>query len=138
MVRQRVSHASRICSPEDAALALLAIGLVPAESRRSDATEAEIVDGIALLLAPEGTPVTWELNTAHGHAEGWETIAPVAQLAAVVRAALGRPRAVLIKCGDQLDPEDVLDFFEREGESAVLRTSGWTFANVCDVSATPE
>jgi hypothetical protein len=138
MVRQRVSHASRICSPEDAALALLAIGLVPEDLRRSEATEDDIVAGIGKLLAPEGTAVTWELNTAHGHAEGWETVASVAALAGVVRAALGRPRVVFIKCGDQLDPEDVLDFFEREGESAVLRTSGWTFANVCDAPTKPQ
>jgi len=128
MVRQRVSHWSRDRSPQDAAYALLGLGLVPLPLRRSDANPVDIVAGVRDALADDSKAVHWVLNTAHGNSEGWETLTAIEDLATVVREALPHGRHVLIECGDALDPEDVLDFFEKEPESAELRSNGWTFA----------
>jgi hypothetical protein len=132
MVRERVSHWSRDRSPEDAALALLAIGLVPETLRSSESTEAQVLSAVREVLAVDGQPAHWRLNAAHGHAEGWESVVAVEDLAKLVREALPHARAVHIECGDALDPEDVLDFFDKEPESAALRSNGWTFTMICD------
>ena len=128
MVRQRVSNWSRERSPQDAAYALLALGIVPLPLRRGEADPVEIVAAVRDRLADDTEPVCWVLNAARGNSEGWETLTAIEDLAAVIRNALPHGRHVFLECGDALDPEDVLDFFEREPESAELRSNGWTFA----------
>jgi len=53
-------------------------------------------------------------------------------LAAVVREALPRAKEVGIECGDALDPDDVLYFFQREPDTLSLRASGWTFMSAAE------
>jgi hypothetical protein len=132
MVRTRLNSWSGDRHPEDNAFALLALGLVPARLRNPQATAPEILSALRECLAEEGQPARWLLNAAHGKVEGWETIVPIEDLAAVVREALPNARNVHIECGDALDPEDVLDFFAREFDCSVLRANGWTFTAMCD------
>jgi len=128
MVRQRFSHWSSNRSPEEAAFALLAIGLVPQALRTSSASAQEVLAALREVLCTQGRPVRWSLNVGHGHSEGWESVVAVEDLAAAVREALPCAEAVEIECGDALDPEDVLEFFTSEPESASLRAAGWKFA----------
>ena len=131
MVRQRLIDWSGDRDPEDNAFALLALGLVPDRLRTAEAGAPEILAALREILAEEGRPVRWTLNAAHGKAEGWEALVAVEDLAAVVREALPRGRVVQVECGDALDPEDVLDFFERETDCSLLRSNGWTFTRTC-------
>jgi hypothetical protein len=128
MVRQRFSHWSSNRGPEDAAFALLAIGLVPETLRTASASQQDVLAALREVLCTQGRPVRWRLNAAHGRSEGWESVVAVDDLAAAVREALPCAEAVEIECGDALDPEDVLEFFTSEPESAALRAAGWTFA----------
>ena len=130
MVRQRVNHWSSDRSPEDAGLALLALGLVPKQLRTAEATASQILAGLREVLASPERPAHWTLGAGHHSAEGWESIVAVEDLAAAVREVLPEGRLVQIECDDPLDPADTLDFFEHECECAGLRANGWTFETV--------
>jgi len=137
MVRERVRRWSSHRSPEDAAFALVALGLVPEQLRTAEATAPDILSALHDLLAAGVEPARWVLNTPHGSAAAWETAVAVEDLAAAVRDAVPHGRHVSIECGDALDPEDVLDFFERAHETAALRANGWTFATARAGSKSP-
>lgn len=130
MIRKRLNDWSGDRDPEDNAFGLLALGLVPEELRSPNSSAPEILSALRGILADDERPVHWLLNAAHGRVEGWETIVPVDDLASVVRTALPRGRVVQIECREALDPEDVLDFFERECDCVALRRNGWTFTTV--------
>ena len=127
MVRQRLSDWSCDRDPEDNAFALLALGLVPERLRSDSATDAEILGALRDVLAEEARPARWSLDAKRGETPEWEKVASCEELAAVVRAALPGARDVEIECGDALDPDDVLYFFQREPDTLALRSSGWTF-----------
>lgn len=129
MVRERVSDWSCDRDPEDNAFALLALGLVPERLRSDDATATEILDAVREVLAEEARPAGWSLDAQRGETPKWEKLASCEELAAVVREALPHAREVGIECGDALDPDDVLYFFQREPDALALRSSGWTFTS---------
>jgi hypothetical protein len=129
MVRQRVSDWSCDRDPEDNALALLALGLVPDRLRTDDATGAEILAALRDVLAQNAQPAHWVLDAKRGEPPAWEQRASCEELAAVVREALPHGREVGIECGDALDPDDVLYFFQSEPDTLSLRANGWTFTS---------
>ena len=125
MLRERVGDWSCDRDPEDNAFALLALGLVPETLR----TVAEVLVALRELLADDARSAHWVLDAKRGQPPQWETVASCEELAGVVREALERAREVGIECGDALDPDDVLYFFQREPDTLTLRSNGWTFTS---------